>query len=102
MSKTWPLTLLLLSLAPPVAAEALLMGDAQHGKALHDRACTRCHVAMFGADGSAIYTRPDRIVKSVEGLEMRVAGCSKNTGAGFTPEQIQDVVKYLNDTFYKF
>ncbi len=88
--------------ATPAAADSMLLGDARRGQALHDRACTRCHVSMVGGDGSAIYTRENRRIRSVEGLEARVAGCSRNTGAGFSPEQVQDVVKYLNDGFYKF
>jgi len=93
--------LALLSLVPVHAAE-LQLGDAAKGKIVHDKNCTSCHVSMFGGDGSGIYTRADRRIKSLEGLEGQVAGCSNNTGVNLTKDQINDVVKYLNDEYYKF
>ena len=92
-------------LAFPVAALAaddMLPGDANHGKQLAQAKCTSCHAGMFGGDGSAIYTRKNRTVHSIEGLMARVQGCNKRVGANFTQSDVNDVVKYLNRTYYKF
>jgi cytochrome c5 len=46
-------------LMPNVRAE--LPGDSADGKRLHDANCTACH-------DSGIYTRKDRVVRSLDGL----------------------------------
>ena len=74
---------------------ALLPGDAAKGKVLHDKQCTACH-------DSKMYTRADRRVKTVEGLMGQVNGCVRQTGAKLDSKQIDDVVKYLDESFYKF
>ena len=74
---------------------ALLPGDAAKGKALHDKQCTACH-------DSKMYTRADRRVKTVEGLIGQVNSCVRQTGAKLDSKQIDDVVKYLDESFYKF
>ncbi len=79
-----------------------LLGDAENGKRLHDANCSSCHKAMFGGDGSGIFTRPDRRVKSVEGLSRQVEMCNSNLKTGFSADEIKDVTKHLNDAFYKF
>lgn len=84
------------------AAEALLPGDAAKGKIAHNAKCTSCHIEMFGGDGTKIYTRKDRKTKTVEGLIGRVKSCNQQTGANLGKEDIDNVVNYLNETFYKF
>jgi mono/diheme cytochrome c family protein len=81
--------------APAVSATALLPGDAARGKALHQAQCTTCH-------DSAVYTRPDRRVKTVEGLLAQVQFCNRNLGGKLSREQVNDLVQYLNQTYYKF
>ena len=49
-----------------------------------------------------MYTRADHSVKSVEGLIGRVNGCVRQTGAKLDRDQINDLVKYLDESFYKF
>jgi len=83
--------------AAPVAK-----GDAEAGKILHDKACTSCHVRMFGGDGSKIYTRADRKAKTAQQLAARISGCNANTGAGWFPEDEAHVAAYLNKQYYKF
>lgn len=91
-----PLVLISIFLLPqPVFADSMMLGDAKEGKALHDKACVACH------DSSA-YTRDNRLVKSVGGLVARVNGCNTQLGLGLPKEKIDDVVKYLNDNYYKF
>lgn len=77
-------------------------GDPKAGKALHDKSCTSCHVSMFGGDGSEMYTRPDRKVKTPQQLAARISGCNANTGAGWFPEDEAHVAAYLNRQYYKF
>lgn len=85
-----------------VAADDMLPGNAAHGRQLAQAKCVSCHAGMFGGDGSAVYTRKDRTVNSIEGLMGRVAACNQRVGAHFSHQDVDDVVKYLNQTYYKF
>lgn len=77
-------------------------GDPRAGKALHDKSCTRCHVDLFGGDGSKMYTRENRKTKTAQQLAGRISGCNANTGAGWFPEEEAHVAAYLNRQYYKF
>jgi cytochrome c553 len=72
----------------------LILGDASKGKQLHSQDCVACH-------DSSVYTRPDRI-KSLSGLEQRVQMCSTMLNKGYTEDDQANIVRYLNDTHYKF
>ncbi len=89
--------LLCLALLAPTgtATAALLPGDAANGKQLHDGRCLGCH------DNRA-YTRPYRKVKTVEGLMGQVRMCNQQLNTNLSREQLNDIVKYLDDAFYKF
>lgn len=84
-----------LALTVGSAQAALLPGDAAKGKTVHDKNCNACH-------DTGMYTRADHSVKSVEGLIGRVNGCVRQTGAKLDRDQINDLVKYLDESFYKF
>ena len=75
-------------------ADEFLPGDAAKGKALLDRDCTSCH-------GSKVYTRPNRI-KTLGGLQKRVEMCSKMINKGYTSNDEDNIVKYLNQRYYRF
>lgn len=92
--KTAALTVTL-SLICGVAQAALLPGDAAKGKVVHDKQCVACH-------DTKVYTRADRRIKTVEGLIGQVKGCVRQTGAKLDSNQIDDVTKYLDESFYKF
>ena len=77
-------------------------GDANKGKILADKQCVACHISMYKGDGSSVYTRADRKVKTAAQLATRVAGCNANTGAGWFPEDEVDVSAYLNKRYYQF
>ena len=77
-------------------------GDANKGKILADKQCVACHISMYKGDGSSVYTRADRKVKTAAQLAARVAGCNANTGAGWFPEDEVDVSAYLNKRYYQF
>lgn len=74
---------------------ALLPGDSAKGKAVHAKQCSACH-------DTGVYTRPDRRIKSVEGLIGQVNNCVRQTGVKLDRDQINDLVKYLDESFYKF
>ena len=83
------------------ADDVLLPGDAAAGKKLYDSKCAACHVSLVGGDGSALHTRPNRRVKTAEGLLGQVEGCNQQLKAGLSPGQIKDVVAYLYKAFYQ-
>ncbi len=77
-------------------------GNADKGKALADKQCQACHVSLFKGDGSGVYTRADRKVKTANQLVSRISACNTNTGSGWFPEDELDVAAYLNKAYYKF
>lgn len=102
MMKTPIAFLCAILLAGGAHAAPFAKGDPKAGKALHDKSCVRCHVDMFGGDGSGIYTRADRKTRSAQQLAARISGCNANTGAGWFPEDEAHVGAYLNQQYYKF
>lgn len=95
MKKSIFAVFLLGCLAPAVQAESMLPGDAAKGKQLHDAGCVSCH-------GSEVYTRKDRRIKTVEGLIGQVNACNRNLSRSYSNAQLNDLTKYLNETYYKF
>ncbi len=93
-----PLTVAsILFLAFPAAA-----ADLRHGEALHQANCIACHADRVGGDGSALYTRADRRVKSLSGLESQVRRCRDNLGITWFDEDVTDVAAFLNARYYRF
>jgi mono/diheme cytochrome c family protein len=78
-----------------VAASPAAVADAARGKTLHDEQCTKCH-------GTDVYTRSDHFIKNREALAKQVQRCQLSAGAQWFDEDVNDVVEYLNATFYKF
>ncbi len=95
MKKSMIAALIIASLAPGAQAASMLPGDAAKGKKLVEAGCTSCH-------GTEVYTRKDRKVKSVEGLMGQVGKCNANLARNYSDAQLNDVVKHLNDAYYKF
>lgn len=89
--------LLLLSLlaAASGAHAAFLPGDPAKGKVIHDQQCVACH-------DSSVYTRPNRMVKSVEGLIGRVNFCNRQLNKKLTDDQVNDIINYLDKQYYHF
>jgi cytochrome c553 len=78
-------------------------GDAQAGKQLFEQDhCNRCHIAMMGGDGSAIFTRPDHKVRSPQQLLVQLGICGPNAGVTLSDQDKQDLGAYLNQNYYKF
>lgn len=78
-----------------MGAHAAVTGNEAEGKRLHDASCTGCH-------DTAVYTRKDHRVQSLEGLKQQVEDCTHMAQKEFSPAERQDIVKYLNDQFYRF
>jgi mono/diheme cytochrome c family protein len=78
-----------------LACTDLLAGDAVKGKELNDEHCVKCH-------GTEVYTRPDRRVKSLEGLHKQVRFCEQNLGLTWFDDDIDNTATYLNSEYYKF
>lgn len=72
------------------------------GKQLHDASCMQCHTSLTGGQPNSIYSRAERSVKTLDGLEKRVANCAIAADANWTAAQQKQVVDYLNSQFYKF
>lgn len=95
---------LALSLATGCAlANPFPNGNVQAGKKLFDdKQCNECHIGKVGGDGSAIFTRPNRIVHNPKEMVERMHVCSGAVGMTLTPQKEQDLGAYLNQTYYKF
>ena len=77
------------------SAQAALPGDSAEGKRLHDAYCTGCH-------DTALYARKDHVVRSLDELKEQLEGCSHMAKKEFSPTETQNIIKYLNDRFYRF
>jgi len=82
-----------LALAEPPVPEAAT--EAQDAHALYETNCLACH-------GSEVYTREDRKVDSLAGLEAQVRRCDAALGLRWFDEDIGAVTNFLNDRFYGF
>ena len=77
--------------------------DAQKGETLvSENKCNACHVSIVGGDGTAIFTRPNRKVKTSAGLLSQVRTCNTMLGTNWFPEDEENVAAYLNQAYYKF
>lgn len=83
-------------------AEPFKSADAVAGKVLVEKLCVSCHASSYGGDGSAIYTRDSRKVKTAKGLAAQVRNCNTMIGLKLFEDEELNVTKYLNQTYYKF
>ncbi|MEN8710717.1 MAG: hypothetical protein ABF326_00830 [Arenicellales bacterium] len=97
------LPVLIFTLPINAMAAALLPGDSENGKHLHDSSsCLSCHSQMTDGKPDMLYTRSDRRVTSLGGLIKQVNGCNSMQKVGLDERGVNDVVNYLNETFYNF
>ena len=88
---------------PRVVALALLtlvsMGlraaDLENGDDLHFEHCTGCH-------DSTVYTRSDRKMQNLEMLGRQVRFCKDTIGAPWFDDEVDDVIAFLNASYYHF
>jgi len=93
--KTFFFSLLLVLSATAARADLLLPGDASRGGKLHLANCVGCH-------DNSVYTRANRSVRSIGGLQQRVEMCDTQLKRHLSEAERHDLVKYLNDHFYHF
>ena len=68
---------------------------ASEGKALYENNCTKCH-------STEVFTREDRGIKNLEGLNKRVKQCTFAAEVKWTDGDIKVVADYLDKNYYKF
>jgi len=96
-------TLILLSVTATAQATPFAKGDAATGKKSFDEhKCNSCHASKLGGDGSTMFTRVERKVKSAASLATQITRCSVNLGLSLFPEDEEHLGAYLNKTYYKF
>lgn len=71
-------------------------GSFERGKALHNEDCLTCHTP------EKYYLRKNRIVNSFPRLIIQVRKCQLDVGAEWDADQFNDVLLYVNRTYYKF
>jgi hypothetical protein len=82
---------------------ALAQPDFHRGQTLHAEKCAQCHAEKSGlGNGDILYTRSDRKVGDSRRLETMVSRCNSELRLDLFPEDEADVVKFLQQQFYKF
>ena len=92
------ISIFLLVLISSLTSVVSFADDAKHhkGEDLHEKKCTSCH-------SSSVYSRNDKMVKTMSALEHQVNNCMKGAAkAEWTKAETTSVVDYLNDRYYKF
>jgi mono/diheme cytochrome c family protein len=77
------------------ATPALPAADLEKGKSLVAENCTKCH-------DDRVYTRKDRRVTTLDGLNAQVRRCESSLGLKWFDDDIDNVAAYLNQSFYHF
>jgi len=81
--------------APTYAATGAYVPDVNRGQILYERSCQTCHTP-------SIHSRPDRIPLTRDEMRGLVDHFRRTASLGWTPEELEDVVEYLNRTRYRF
>ena len=84
------------------SADPFANANTEVGKALVEKNCVSCHATSFGGDGSEIYTREYRKVKTSKGLIAQIRNCNTMLGLKWFEDEELNVSGYLNKTYYKF
>jgi len=69
---------------------------------VEEKHCETCHNNKTLGDAKAIYLRKDRKVTTLPKLKAQVALCNSELNLQMFPDEEEQVVAYLNDTYYKF
>ena len=82
------------SLALALLALPLQAQDLQRGKLLYQTHCATCHTER-------LHGREKPSVKNMADLRDTVARWAKQNKRSFTPDELEDVVQYLNQSHYQ-
>ena len=69
--------------------------DAARGRALYENHCTQCHTPK-------IHSRANKLPMTKHEVRLIVDDWRRQVNLPWTPEEVEDVVEYLNVTRYKF
>lgn len=69
--------------------------DVSRGRALYENHCQYCHTAK-------IHTRPNRLPATKNEVRLLVDDWRRQANLPWTPEEVEDVLEYLNVTRYHF
>ena len=94
--------ILMLAAGLTVAAGAWAGSPAAGEKLVTEKNCAACHQRLIGGDGSKLYLRSDRKVKSLSQLHAQVSFCSSQLKTGWFPEDEGSVAAWLNQLYYRF
>ncbi len=84
-------------------AEPFSQGNAEAGQKTYVHyKCATCHIDRFGGDGSTIFTRADRQIKTAASLATQIRKCSTNLGLMLFEDEEENLGAYLNRNYYKF
>ncbi len=76
-------------------SSSIYASDIADGKKLVDGQCQQCH-------DDAIYVRKNSIIQSLPELKARVEFCESANNKHWSEQQVNQVIQYLNGTFYKY
>ncbi len=94
---------IMLGLCPAiVSADPFAKGNPGIGKQMVEQNCVTCHASSFGGDGSTIYTRETRRVRTSRELIAQIRLCNTNLGLNWFEDEELHVASYLNKSYYKF
>ena len=88
-------SILLLVAAGSASAAETYTPDLERGRALYEQHCQHCHTPR-------IHSRPNKLPLTRDELAAIVDHFRRTENLGWTPEEVKDVVEYLNRTRYRF
>ncbi len=77
------------------ANESEMTDPLAHGEQAHQNHCYKCHT-------DDVYTRENRIVKSIDALSEQVVRCKNGSNVPWFDEDSDAVVQFLNKKYYRF
>lgn len=72
-----------------------VQADAFNPQQFVEENCSACH-------GSEVYTRDTRKMQGIQQLAAQVRRCDAQVGTALFDEDMDAVISYLNETYYKF
>jgi len=89
------LVALSIAIAAPLAAQSPALPAPSRGSLLYETHCVACHTTQ-------IHWRDAKLATDWSSLSAQVRRWQANAGLNWTDEEIDEVVRYLNTTIYRF